>query len=139
MASSSDASSVITSSQKHLMTSESLVVKGIVKISFSSLDFLSFILENGLNFFNHLKNVDKIPQHFRGDFYKLHAYFHDAGNKLSANNSQIQFELYHARTNDSSSDIIVQLEKQLEQIRNDWNQAFIDGWINDEFILFNFS
>jgi hypothetical protein len=113
------------------------VMKGIVKIPFSTIAFWAFIVKNGIKFFTNIKNVDETPQHFKGDFYLLHAYFHDIGNKLSADNSRIQFELRQARSNASSSDIIIGLEQELAQIQKNWTQAFADGWMSDEFILFN--
>jgi hypothetical protein len=113
------------------------VMIGIVKIPFSTIAFLPFIVEMGIKFFTNIKNVDETPQHFKRDFYLLYAYFHDLGNNLSADNSRIQFELHQARSNASSSDIIIGLEQELQKIRNNWTQAFADGWMPDEFILFN--
>ena len=114
------------------------VMRGFVKIPFSSINFLAFIVKKGIPFFIKMGNVDEIPLHFRGDFHRLYNYFHDIGNKLSAHNSQIQFELHQARSNAASLDIIIELEQQLVQVQNDWTKALHEGWMNDEFYLFKF-
>lgn len=110
----------------------------ISKLPDFSVEFKTFLIKKGMQFFNNIHNVEKTPEHFRGDFHRLFKHLYDAGGELMALNSEIQFSLHDAVKKNLPEDIITQLVIQLSQIENDWNQANAEGWIEEPFSYLKF-